>query len=249
MSTDKINLAIQKIEAQLLELKSITDTGHIDEVKERVDRWFNRTRKVIDDYISNVEAENFKPFKQVKIYADAYDMLTDKIDSYQRKLKVILAELKTHPDTLIDPSKLEVRGDGLTKNDPLLKLLHPKILMVSQEEFEDGYYANSVFSAFKQINNTVKAHYKTTHKEELDGRNLMMRAMADASPSIAFGDLTTETGRNMQEGYRFIFAGSIQAIRNPKAHDMIKIDKVRALHFLFLASLQMYKLDEALERT
>ncbi len=42
-----------------------------------------------------------------------------------------------------------------------------------------------------------------------------------------------------------IFAGTITGIRNPKAHDNIVIDEKRAIHLLYLASLLMYKLDEA----
>jgi hypothetical protein len=49
----------------------------------------------------------------------------------------------------------------------------------------------------------------------------------------------------MQQGYMQIFAGSMTGIRNPKAHENISIDSVRAVHFLFLASLLMAKLDEA----
>ena len=46
-------------------------------------------------------------------------------------------------------------------------------------------------------------------------------------------------------GYMEIFAGTITGIRNPKAHDNIVIDEKRAIHLLYLASLLMYKLDEA----
>ena len=34
-------------------------------------------------------------------------------------------------------------------------------------------------------------------------------------------------------------------IRNPKAHSNITIDPLRAIHFLYLASLLMYRIDEA----
>lgn len=34
-------------------------------------------------------------------------------------------------------------------------------------------------------------------------------------------------------------------IRKPKAHEKIEIDANRAMHFLFLASLLLHKLDEA----
>lgn len=44
-----------------------------------------------------------------------------------------------------------------------------------------------------------------------------------------------------------IFSGAMTGIRNPKTHKNIKIDKKRAIHFLFLASLLMYKTDEQIK--
>ncbi|MBA7577516.1 hypothetical protein ES708_19369 [subsurface metagenome] len=41
-----------------------------------------------------------------------------------------------------------------------------------------------------------------------------------------------------------IFSGAMTGIRNPKAHENITIDSQRAIHFLFLASLLMFKIDE-----
>jgi len=41
-----------------------------------------------------------------------------------------------------------------------------------------------------------------------------------------------------------IFAGAMTGIRNPKAHANIVIDRNRAIHLLFLASLLFFKLDE-----
>jgi hypothetical protein len=41
-----------------------------------------------------------------------------------------------------------------------------------------------------------------------------------------------------------IFAGAMIGIRNPKAHDNIKITEKRARHFIYLASLLMHKIDE-----
>ncbi len=44
-----------------------------------------------------------------------------------------------------------------------------------------------------------------------------------------------------------IFAGTMLAIRNPKAYNNIVIDRSRAIHFLYLASLLMGKYDERLK--
>ncbi len=38
-----------------------------------------------------------------------------------------------------------------------------------------------------------------------------------------------------------VFAGAMTGIKNPKAHENIVIDEVKAIHFLFLASLLLHK--------
>lgn len=131
-------------------------------------------------------------------------------------------------------------------NNPCWENIHKSIIAVCYYKFEDGYYADAIESAFKEINVRIKEIYKAASGTELDGKDLMFKALADPNPIIRMGDLSTTTGRNMQEGYRFIFGGAMLAIRNPKAHTNINIDKNRAIHFLYLASLLMYKLDEKL---
>ena len=64
-------------------------------------------------------------------------------------------------------------------------------------------------------------------------------------PVIALDDLSTQTGRSIQIGYQQIFSGAMMGIRNPKAHSNVQIDAARSLHFIFLASLLMSKIDEA----
>ena len=45
-----------------------------------------------------------------------------------------------------------------------------------------------------------------------------------------------------------MFSGAMTGIRNPKAHDNVLIDDLRALHLLFVASLFCFKLDDALRK-
>lgn len=125
-------------------------------------------------------------------------------------------------------------------------MLHPSVTGVARQRFDSGHYADAVESALKALNVQVKKLYKTKTGEELDGVPLMRKAFAHTSPIIQLGDLTEQTGRNIQQGYMDLFAGAIAGIRNPKAHDNIVIDEVRAIHHLFVTSLLFYKLDERL---
>lgn len=243
---EKAQLAIHKIEAQLNELTQLQQKGHVDEVADRVDRWYDRTKKVIDDFVSNTEAMKFEAFSPWhSLYGKKNETLFKKIEYYERKLRVIIQELETHPDSLIDPSKLIVSAEDVSQFQFVFTLLHSEIVRVSKQKFLDKHYSDSVESAFKEVNHRIKLFLRLKHGDEKDGVPLMRDVFGGQNPKILLGDLATETGKNMQEGYCHIFAGSIQAIRNPKAHENILIDKSRAIHFLFLASLEMQKLDEA----
>jgi len=124
-------------------------------------------------------------------------------------------------------------------------MIHKDIIRVAKDKFKDGYYADAVESAFKEINKHIKKIVRDKTGEELDGANLMYKALSERNPIIVLDDLSSETGRNIQKGYMQIFAGAMTGIRNPKAHENITISKDRATHFIFLASLLMYKLHEA----
>lgn len=124
-------------------------------------------------------------------------------------------------------------------------MIHNSIITIAKKKFEDGHYADAVESAFKEVNNRVKETVKTKTGKELDGADLMNNAFSIKNPIICLDDLTSETGKSIQIGYMSIFAGAMTGIRNPKAHNNLKISVERATHFIFLASLLMYKLDEA----
>lgn len=121
--------------------------------------------------------------------------------------------------------------------------IHPLISSVSQSRFNDGYYADAVEAAFKEINTRVKEIFFTRTYNEKDGAKLMQSAFSVQNPIIKLGDVSTETGTNIQQGYMEMFAGSMRGIRNPKAHNnqiISRSDAIRKLHF---ASMLMYKLD------
>lgn len=127
-------------------------------------------------------------------------------------------------------------------------LIHPDIIAVAKSRFETGHFADCAEAAFKQINSVVKDFVKTAIGKELDGAGLMKFAFSVNSPVIEIDSITTETGRNIQQGFMEIFAGSMTGIRNPKAHAVITIGRERAIHFIFLASLLMDTIDIALNK-
>ena len=122
--------------------------------------------------------------------------------------------------------------------------IHPDILCVAKSRSDSGHYADATEASFKEINGCVKTIVKAHTSVELDGGDLMEKAFSTRNPVIKSDDLSTESGYNTQLGYLKIFSGSISAIRNPNAHMNSEIKPERAMNFILLASLLMYKIDE-----
>jgi uncharacterized protein (TIGR02391 family) len=143
-----------------------------------------------------------------------------------------------------DPAKgKRVRSPIL--RDARLAAVHPEIMAVSEELFRDGHRAAAVFEAAKAVHNRVK---KMTGLPG-DGVGLMGNAFKNDQPALVLADLTTQTGMDVQSGYRFLFMASQQAIRNPAAHEQFgEMGDDEALELLGLASLLMRKLDEVASR-
>lgn len=130
-------------------------------------------------------------------------------------------------------------------DNAIWSLVHPKVETSSRQRFEAGHYVDAVEAALKELNSVIKKVIKKKTGQEFDGVPLMQKAFSPNQPVlVALDDISTESGKNIQQGYMQIFAGAMQGIRNPKAHANLKITKGRAWHLLFLASLLFHKWDE-----
>jgi uncharacterized protein (TIGR02391 family) len=124
-----------------------------------------------------------------------------------------------------------------------LDALHPRIVEVSRQLFEDEHRAAAILQAFIAVNNRVK---EMSGRTDLDGVDLMAQVFRPETPVLVLGDLSTETGRNIQTGYHRIFMGVVAAIRNPNAHELFEqMSEDEALEQLGLASMLMRRLDQA----
>jgi len=118
--------------------------------------------------------------------------------------------------------------------------IHPDIGTVSQRLFDNGHYSQSTFEAFKLLDNRVKT--VAGNKKE-SGFKLMMDAFNKANPKIKLTDLGTQSEIDEQNGFRFIFAGSMSAVRNPRGHD-IRTDPIDlCLDHLSFASVLLRTLE------
>jgi uncharacterized protein (TIGR02391 family) len=119
--------------------------------------------------------------------------------------------------------------------------LDADIRRVSEQLFKDGHYADSISAAFRELNHHVKLEYKRRKNVELDGAELMHTAFSPTNPVFVLADQSSRSGKDIQQGFMELFAGSMIGIRNPHAHENLSLDSDSAKHFLYLASLLMKK--------
>ncbi|MBC7751016.1 MAG: TIGR02391 family protein [Candidatus Saccharibacteria bacterium] len=174
------------------------------------------------------------------------------VENILSKVRAARTRITRNPELVICSKPAKVTTSGAVQDRVIYDvwtIIHPKVNEIAKPRFMAGHYADAVEAALKEINNVVKTLHKSATGYELDGVPLMRKAFTPTRPTILLGDLTTETGRNIQQGYMELLAGSMSGIRNPKAHGNIIITPERALHHLILASLLFYKIDERLLNT
>ena len=131
-------------------------------------------------------------------------------------------------------------GNGPTSHPFDERNIHPEITTVSIKLFDDGHYSQATFEAFKYIDTRVKKISKINDS----GYKLMMAAFNEANPKIKLTALATASELDEQMGYKFMFAGAMSAIRNPRGHE-INVDPVgRCLDHLSLASVLLRRLED-----
>lgn len=119
--------------------------------------------------------------------------------------------------------------------------IHPSIASCSQKLFDDGHYSQATFEAFKLVDNTVKKIAASSKS----GKALMMEVFKEDTPAIKLTEMLDQSQSDEQEGFKFLFAGSIMAIRNPRGHEVGKVDHLEeCLDHLGLASLLMRRIDK-----
>jgi uncharacterized protein (TIGR02391 family) len=100
--------------------------------------------------------------------------------------------------------------------------------------YRDGHFARSVEEAFKFLCNAVKGR---ANDNVHDGSDLMMQVFDPKGPALRLSPMRTQSEKDQQLGYRFIFAGAMAGIRNPRAHDHALADSPEdALEMLVLAN-------------
>lgn len=108
--------------------------------------------------------------------------------------------------------------------------------------FDNGHYAQATFECLKFLDREVARLSSLSET----GKSLMMKAFSETTPVLKLNPLANDTQRSEQEGYKFIFAGIMMAVRNPRGHEYtIKDTLDNCLDHLSFASVLFRRLESA----
>lgn len=204
--------------------------------------WGEQKKQLDDKHWSISKTGDFNPWYQGKLTLSdllaSLENLYDFINTGDNRIEN--SEFLHYYRFLADYSK---KGDNDRGYVDFWPAIHKDIAKVSKQKFGFGMYAESVRVAFVEIEERVRSQVKKLTGKELSGDALMRFAFSPNNPVIILGDMSTIEGKDIQKGFMDIFAGSMTGIRNPKSHRNFEIDELVAMHYLFIASTLMYKLD------
>ncbi len=246
MAMDK-GKAIELLKEALGEIPHLRELHH-ERNKQEFELWFNKVQTIIK---ATLDADDLRKFSsrrsahvrgwfQDDVYQQDYlKRLTD----YETALKSIIQKYELLGFEKEREAIVELPVDATELHIYLFDnmRLHPKIIDASEALFKNRHYAQAIFEAFKAVNNFVKEKTGLT----LDGKALMTKVFDETSPIIKLNELLTQSDKDEQEGFRFLFMGAMVGIRNPKAHDNVtQTDPFRTLEHLSFASLLIKRAEE-----
>ena len=225
-------------------VREIPSLKNLDYGNEKYELWFDGVKHIIK---SGLSEDDFTTFITTNVPVTVIDFLTpaevlqdsyvERLGAYEVNLKKIVQKYEIigfgeEPARKIEPKdKVELPIYLFDKMQ-----LHPKVVEASRELFIDGHYRDAIYRAFVEVNNSVKLKAKSAG--QLDGKRLMSTVFSPENPIIRLNPLETQTDKDEQEGFMFLFMGAMQGIRNPKAHEnLIQNNPHIALKLIGFASL------------
>ena len=115
--------------------------------------------------------------------------------------------------SVIPLSKPDEQQQRLALFDTLV--IDASLRSATRRLFRDAHYAQAVTEAYKVVNNTVRTRAGTPTK---DGTPMMMVVFDRDKPVLRINAGKSQSDGDEQEGYKFMFAGAMLGIRNPRSH-------------------------------
>ena len=206
--------------------------------------WFDKVRDIIQAGLDENDQQRFPSSRKVTITTSG-DLPSD--DDSQRYYLIMLNQCETALQSIIQKYEMVgLEGEPAIAAEPPSRAaevpnylfdkmqFHPKVVEASRELFKDGHYRDAIYRAFVEVVNFVKRKAKS----QLDGKKLMSTVFSPDNPIIRLNPLETQTDKDEQEGFMYLFMGAVQGIRNPKAHEnIIQNNPYIALQLIGFANL------------
>lgn len=247
LTADQMRAAIPRLRKRIEELTDID----VSTIQERQEPRFSSLEQKIDETLVDIFGHGTVEHKRYEVWSldtssvnYIYETPLHEIrEGYRKGINHAVSNL----ETIIDLFEEKL---GSAPESPTNRArrafgdldLHPEIARASAKLFEDGHYSNSVGEACKVLNLLVQMRSGDT---EQSGTPLMQRVFSANDPILCFNDLVSQSEKDEQQGMMFLYSGAMLALRNPRAHEIIKDDPEQAVEYIGFLSL----LAKALDRT
>jgi uncharacterized protein (TIGR02391 family) len=205
------------------------------------DVWLNSTENILNQAFGKPDGERHENTRAF-LHADGLPMYVNSSDAYiQESHEVRTGRRKALLEGFIEQLQDLAPPSAVTAQDQYK--LHSEIERVSGELFRSGHYKSAALEAYIRVIEQVRIVSKIPD----DGDSLMNKTFAcdKQTPVIQFNALSTDSERDEQRGFLFLFKG-IVGLRNSKAHsNRLFDDPLRGHEYLALASVLMRVLEIA----
>jgi uncharacterized protein (TIGR02391 family) len=247
LSPQQLKQAIPKLERRITELKAID----VAAVRRRGEPQFEAIETKIDATLMEIFGSDTIDYERYKIRdldTASINMMHETsisavIEGYRRGITNAISNLQT----AIDIIKENLQDLGETPDGRAGRAfdeldIHPGIKGAVGKLFRDGHYSNAIEDACKALNKMVQTR---SGRPDLTGTSLMQQVFSPKVPVLRFNKLQTESDRDEQQGLMFLYAGAMLALRNPRAHELIRDDSEQSLEYVGFLSLLAKLLDRA----
>lgn len=208
----------------------------------KIDAWTSTTTNILEQVYGKPNGEDHANTGKVR-FAQGGPLYINMPDSEIQKLFV--AQTKKR-QALLEAfiEQLQDLAPPAAATAPDQYRFHSEIERVSGHLFRGGHYKQAALEAYIRVIQQVRDVSGLAH----DGDSLMNHAFGfddTRPPVIQFNDLRSDSERDEQKGFMFLFKG-IVGLRNAKAHDnRLFDDPYRGHDYLALASVLMRVLEIA----
>ena len=248
LTPDQIKSGVTKIQRRIGELQNLLECNLLKELEQEA----LPLKKKIEQTLSNVfgaDTEEYDRYRISSLYGGGtIDMAGHKKSESEyvrhhhdgiRRAVSILQTAKSMLEEHLEDMGASPAGKARRAIDGLD--LHPEIERAVGQRYRDGYYSDAILEATKALTALVK--YRSAYTQ--DGIDLMQNVFSPSKPVLKFNDLLDESDKNEQRGFMMLFSGAVTALRNPRAHKIIKDDPEEAIEFIAFISLLAKLVDKA----